>query len=148
MPARRHGRGRITCASGTLTAGGPRRGRRGWTPTRSMITGLGSCSRRSGTRAWSTGRMVTVSKPEVIAFYLDAEVADDDPHREIKHRAAAILAAQEETGRAERKGHAGARAGRLDEAVSLFCDEAFDPREVLDTAREAGWSEADLDAAA
>lgn len=87
-------------------------------------------------------------KPKVIAWMMDAPVADDDPYRAVKLRARDIGAAAEVLDQVTRKAEAGARAARLDEAAALLTERAFDPMETWDAARAAGLSEPDLDAAA
>lgn len=77
-------------------------------------------------------------QPRVIAFMVDAPIADDDPHRAIKLRARQLC---------DPHYQAGQSAGRLDEVAALFHDPAFDPLETGEAAVAAGWSEADLDAA-
>jgi hypothetical protein len=88
-----------------------------------------------------------MGKPKVIAFFLDDEIAPDDPYRAVKLRARDIDAAAEILGQVAREAGARARAARLDEAAGLFADPAFNPLETGDAAAAAGLSEADIDAA-
>jgi hypothetical protein len=78
-------------------------------------------------------------KPKVIAFWLDAEIADDDPDRAVKLRARQLCDPHYQAGRS---------AARLEEAAGLFADGAFDPEETWDAGLAAGLTDRDLDAAA
>jgi hypothetical protein len=80
-------------------------------------------------------------RPQVIAFMVDAPIADDDPHRAIKLRAREIAA---ESDRREVR----AAAARLEEAAGLFMADGFDPEQTWDAGLAAGLTDADLDAAA
>ena len=92
--------------------------------------------------------MSETGKPQVIAWFMGAPVADDDPHRAIKLRAADIDQAAEVLAGVTRKAEVSARAGRLEEAAELFGDGAFDPEAVWNAGLQVGLSDADLDAAA
>jgi hypothetical protein len=94
------------------------------------------------------GIMVTMDKPKVVAWFVDAPVAEDDPHRAVKLRAGDIDQAAEVLEEATRAGEVSARADQLEEATALFSDSAFDPGQVWDAALQVGLSDADLDAAA
>ncbi len=87
-----------------------------------------------------------MDRPKVIAFFLDAEIADDDPHRAVKLRARDLGAAAAELEAAARHGHAAARADRIDQAAALFADPAFDLEETY-AAAEAAMPGADVNAA-
>jgi hypothetical protein len=90
--------------------------------------------------------MVVMDKPEVVAFFLDEPVADDDPLRDIKHRAAAHVQAAEEMEAAIRHGTVAARADALDQVAQLAADGAFTIDEVTDMWERSGLSDEDLDA--
>src|SRR5690242_6326336 len=95
------------------------------------------------------GRMVTMDKPRVAAFWMDgAPVADDDPLAAIKHRAHAISQAAEVLEEITRTAGVSVRADRLEEAAGLFGDDAFDPGEVWTAGRQVGLADEDLDSAA
>jgi hypothetical protein len=82
--------------------------------------------------------MADAGKYQVHAWMVDAPIEPDDPLAPYKRRAQQLT-----------NPHymAGERAARLEEVVGLFADEAFDPGTVWDTARAAGLTDFDLDAA-
>jgi hypothetical protein len=93
--------------------------------------------------------MVTMdeSKPRVAAaWFMSDEIADDDPLRDIKYRAAAHAQAAEEMEAAIRHGTAVARADALDQVARLAADGAFTVDEVTDMWERSGLSDEDLDA--
>jgi hypothetical protein len=83
-----------------------------------------------------------------VAWFVDEPVDPADPLAAVKHRAAAIIAAQEETDAAARKGHTAARADRLAGVGELMTDVAFTAGEVTEIMDRSGLSDDDLDAAA
>jgi hypothetical protein len=87
-------------------------------------------------------------KPEVHAWFVDGEIAADDPLAHIKHRARDVITAAEETAKAERKGHVKKRADRIGPAAALTADEAFTAGEVRDMWARSGLSDDELDSAA
>jgi hypothetical protein len=87
-------------------------------------------------------------KPRVVAFFLDAPIDPADPLAHVRQRARDIDAAQEETGAAERHGHAAARADKLAEVGGLMTDLCLTHGEVLEIMDRSGLGDDDLDAAA
>ncbi len=78
-------------------------------------------------------------QPKVIAWFVDDEIAPDDPLAAVKARARQLCDPHYQAARS---------AARLDEAAALFADPAFDPMETWDAALAAGMTDLDMDAAA
>jgi len=77
-------------------------------------------------------------KPKVVAWFVDAPVDPWDEFAAVKLRGRQLC---------DPRYQAGQRAARLEEAVGLFADDAFDPEETWDAGLAAGLTEDDLDAA-
>ncbi len=80
-----------------------------------------------------------MSKPEVHAWFVDGEIAADDPLAAVKARARQLC---------DPHYQAGQLAARLYPAADAFGCDALDPETVWDSALAAGMTDADLDAAA
>jgi hypothetical protein len=87
-------------------------------------------------------------KPEVHAWFIAEEIADDDPLAAVKWRARDLDGAAEVLEGAARSGTVAARADAISPAAGLFTDEAFSIEEVREMWRRSGLSDDDLDAAA
>ena len=87
-----------------------------------------------------------MAKPEVHAWFLGEEIADDDPLAAVKWRARDLDGAGEVLEQVTRKAAVGARADAIDPAAALFADPAFDLEETYDVA-EAAMPGADVNAA-
>ena len=89
-----------------------------------------------------------MDKPMAVAWFVDDPIADDDPLRAVKRRAAALWAAGEVLEQAAKSGTVAARADRIDPAADVAADEAFSADEVREMWQASGLSGDDLDAAA
>jgi len=85
-------------------------------------------------------------QPQVIAFMVGAEIADDDPHKWIKLRALAISDAAEALEDAARSAEVWSRAAAVDAVAELAACPGFDLDDVCE-AGEARVGEAGVDAA-
>jgi len=88
-----------------------------------------------------------MDKPQVIAFMVGGEIADDDPHKWIKLRALAISDAAEAWEDAARPVIVEARADAIDQAAELLMDDAFDVESTWDAAEAAGLPDGMIDSA-
>ena len=89
----------------------------------------------SGQRA--DGREMADKPPEVVAWWMDEPIADDDPLAAVKYRARAHVDAAEVLAEVTRTGHVSVRADAIDQAASMFGDECFDIEETYDAAEAA-----------
>ena len=83
-------------------------------------------------------------RPKMIAWMVDAPIADDDPHKRIKLRARDLDAAAEVLELVTRRAEAGARAAAVGRVVEALAVESLDIGDVLDA---SGLGEDDIDAA-
>lgn len=119
-------------ARGTLTASPQFRGGEFWLGRRGEV----ACPPR---RDPGKGRMVAMGKPRVVAWFVDAPIADDDPLRVVKLRARQLC---------DPHYQAGQSAQPLQDAAACFADPCLDPESVWDAGLASGLTDANLDSAA